>query len=150
MQRQPTAPFPHMTPDPLEEARRILRVAARLPYSAAAPNAWVRRFRTHLADARRALSAHVTRGERTIVATAAADEPFSAMRQAAEHTELIRRAFGLMAVAEQLNAPDIWRMVNLSEETMALAQLVESHRMRLLEQAEGAAPTDPERFGIEA
>ena len=149
MQRQPTAPLPQITPDPLEEARRILRAAARLPYSAAAPNAWVRRFRNHLADARRALAAHVTRGERGMPAAAAAEQ-FSAKRQAAEHTELIRRAFGLMMVAEQLNAPDIWRMVNLSEETMALAQMVESHRMRLLEQTEGVAPPDPERVGIDA
>lgn len=131
-------PLPAVPPDPIEEARRLLRTAARLPYSASAPNTWLRRFRRHLVDARRALAAHVMRGERSDsdVNLVAASHPRlipEAQRQADEHMELLRMAHDLVSETDAEQEPDLWRMVNLSEETMALAQLVERHHRRLVE-----------------
>lgn len=131
-------PLTPASPDPIDEARRLLRAAARLPYSATAPNTWLRRFRRHLVDARRALAIHVMRGERSDsdVNELAASDPRlipHAQRQVHEHMELMRIAHSLVSETESIDAPDLWRMVNLSEETMALAQAVERHHQRLLD-----------------
>jgi hypothetical protein len=130
-------------PDPLEEARRLLRSAARLPYSAKVPNAWAQRFRSQLTAARRALAAHTLRGERGASDDRAARDSrsLSAMHDAqAEHRVLLRRALDLALAAEKLDQPDIWRMVQLSEETMALAQAVERHANDAAESIASAAP----------
>lgn len=140
-------PLPPITPDPIEDAKRLLRAAARLPYSASAPNTWLRRFRLHVVDARRALAVHVMRGERSDsdVNTFVTDNPRlipQVQRQADEHMELMRLAHELVSETETIDAPDLWRMVNLSEETMALAQMVEKHHRRLVDIAYEATNRD--------
>lgn len=136
--------YPH---DPIEDARRVLRSAARLPYTAARPNAWLRLFRSQLGTARRSLVHHALRGERPDAEIRAfgARQPRllpMAERQLAEHTELLRRACALLDEADRLDRPDIFRMVALSEETMALAVAVEHHQRRLSELAFEATHRD--------
>lgn len=124
--------------DPLAEAGRLLRQAARVPYSAARPHAWSAAFRRNAVAARAALGRHVRRMQK-------ADAPLprlereeprlaSQIARATEaHAELLGQTRRLVRQAEELVDPGIWDMVEMGEKAMLLAHELERHQGRELE-----------------
>ncbi len=130
-------PVPVAPPDPLAEARELLRRAARLPYHAARADAWARRFRRLTADATAAITRHVLHLQRGQPAEPGAETPPRLLpalrRQAEEAQDLARASFDLAHEAAAAHRPDIWNMVELGEQAMRLSIAVERHHNRLLE-----------------
>ncbi|MFN8506684.1 MAG: hypothetical protein U0547_03865 [Dehalococcoidia bacterium] len=135
----PAAPaprsVPHAHPDPLDEARELLRRAARLPYHAARADAWARRFRRLTGDATTAITRHVLHLQRRQAAGAETPPRLlpALQRQAAEAEDLVRASFDLVHEAEAAHRPGIWNMVELGEQAMRLSIAVERHHNRLLD-----------------
>lgn len=127
-----------IAPDPLAEARRLLRQAARVPYSAARPHVWARAFRRNAVAAGAALARHVRR-------TQASDAPLPQLdreeprlhvriaRTVAAHEALMGETRALVREAEALQRPGVWEMVTLNEKAMLLAEQLERHKSREME-----------------
>jgi hypothetical protein len=120
------------------EAARLLKAAARVPYHASRPNAWASRFRENIKGARRALSAHIRGAERanSPINEVHRDAPRlrpEVMRQAEEHGVLLAQLEGLERETDELESPDVWRMVDLGECALILEKALERHHDRFLD-----------------
>lgn len=123
--------------DPIQDARDLLRQAARLPFAAGHPRQWSTRFVRHVAAARTALRQHIAR-------TMSPDSPMSLLeieeprlhsaleRQREEHLALARQADELYAEANTNPDADIWRMIDLGERAIMLEMALARHHNRLL------------------
>lgn len=123
--------------DPIQDARDILRQAARLPFAAGHPRQWSTRFIRHVGDARSALRHHIARTLRpdSPIRQLEAEEPrlHSALeRQREEHLTLARQADELYAEASANPDVDIWRMIDLGERAIMLEMALARHHNRLL------------------
>ena len=130
-------PRPASANDPIQDARDLLRQAARLPFAAGHPRQWSTRFVRHIAGARTALRQHISRTMRP-------DSPMSMLeieeprlhaaleRQREEHFALARQADELYAEANTNPDADIWRMIDLGERAIMLEMALARHHNRLL------------------
>ncbi|MCC6382734.1 MAG: hypothetical protein IT304_09500 [Dehalococcoidia bacterium] len=133
----PLGPARLPTLDPLADARRLLRQAARVPYSAARPQAWATAFRRNAVAARAALARHVRRTQESDAPLPQLDreEPrlhAQIARTVEAHEELLVRTRALVREAEALRRPDVWEMVTMGEKAMLLAEQLERHKSREL------------------
>ncbi|MGE5596947.1 MAG: hypothetical protein ACM3S1_13050 [Hyphomicrobiales bacterium] len=134
----PAAMPPRFSSDPIVEAGRLLRRAARLPFEAARPRAWATQFTEAMVEARKALVAHILRAERS---DSHMNEVYQGIprlrslvsRQTDEHQELLGRCHELVEDARILDEPGLWDMVEFSEKAKSLELAVGRHRERMLE-----------------
>lgn len=125
-------------PTPIQEARRLLHRAARLPFEAANPRDWADHFTNDIVAARRALVDHILQAERVdsdlneVYACSPRLRPL-VERQTEEHRELLALCHDLAEEAMVLESPGLWVMVEFSERTKALELLVEKHQERRMD-----------------
>jgi predicted RNase H-like nuclease (RuvC/YqgF family) len=124
------------SPDPISDARELLRRAARLPFAASHPLAWSSRFTQLVADARSSIRQHITRSGRpdSPMARIEREEPrLRAVieRQREEHAELTRQIEDLYTEANMSGKVDIWRMIELGERAILLEMALARHHNRL-------------------
>lgn len=123
--------------DPIQDARDLLRQAARLPFAAGHPRQWSTRFVRHIGGARTALRQHIARTLRpdSPMSMLEAEEPrlhAALERQREEHLTLARQADELYAEASVNPDVDIWRMIDLGERAIMLEMALARHHNRLL------------------
>ncbi|MBK7327981.1 MAG: hypothetical protein IPI85_02465 [Dehalococcoidia bacterium] len=122
--------------DPLSDAREKLRLAARLPFHAARPNAWQESFHDLTTDARAAIRRHVW-------LAGLADSPLNAVEdvqprlsfrvgiQRSEHDIFLSEIDDLLAAADDETPVDIWKMIELGERAILLEMALARHHNRL-------------------
>lgn len=121
--------------DPISDARTLLHTAGRLSYEAAMPEQWLGCFRASVVAASRAVAAHILRGERedSALKLLQRDEPRlqpEVSRQLAEHAGILRQIHDLTDEAFSTESPDLWRVVELSEQATLAEIALARHQNR--------------------
>ena len=120
----------------LSGARETLRAAARLPYSARHPEAWLGRFTQHARAAHRDIEEYMecaTGPDSPLEQIIPRDPRLAGLlaQQRAEHVTLPRQSSHLCLAAAAPGEVDVWRMIDLGEKAILLEIALARHSNRL-------------------